>query len=89
MTNEQYIEALTTATSDLIVETGEKMYKALREEDYELAAILRDRNQQIINEAAKAFSKVDKYPIEKFKQHFQNQVDFVYNELIKYYGPVI
>lgn len=89
MTNEQYIEALTNATSDLIVETGEEMYKALREENYELAAKLKTRNQKIIDEAVKAFSKVNSYPIDKLKQHFQNQVDYVYNELIKYYGPVI
>ena len=89
MTNEQYIEQLTIATSDLLVETGEKMYQALKDENYELAATLRDRNQEIINEAAKAFSKVNSYPIDKFKQHFQNQVEFVYNELIKHYGPVI
>jgi hypothetical protein len=89
MTNEQYIEQLTIATSNLIVENGEKMYQALIEQDYEFAAILRDRNQQIIDTAAIAFAKVDNYPIDKFKEHFQKQVDYVHNELIKFYGPVI
>lgn len=48
MTNEEFIEQLVDGTSTLMVQNGEKLYLALREENYEEAARLRDQATEII-----------------------------------------
>lgn len=90
MTQEQFIEQLVEGTSALIVENGEKMYLALREQNYEECARLRDQGVEIIEVAAKAFAKQNsKISIQTFKQHFENQLKYVNEELIKEFGKVI
>lgn len=90
MTNqEQYLEKLTEATTSILIETGQSLYTALREQNYELAAKLRDTNQQIVSEAAKAFHQQIPYSIEFYEKHFQDQIDFIYNSMIKTYGEII
>jgi uncharacterized membrane protein YcaP (DUF421 family) len=86
---QQYLEKLTEGTTNLLIETGEKLYAALREQNYELAAKLRDTNQQIVSEAAKAFHQQIPYSIEYYQKHFQDQIDFIYNSMIKTYGEII
>ena len=91
MTNqEQYLEQLTEATTSILIKTGQSLYSALREQNYELAAKYRDTNQQIVSEAAKAFHQQQPLlSIEFYTNHFQNQVDYIHNELLKEYGPII
>lgn len=86
---EQYLETLTEGTTNLLIQTGEKLYAALRDQNYELAAKLRDTNQQIVSEAAKAFHQQIPYSIEYYQKHFQDQIDFIFTSMIKTYGDVI
>jgi maltodextrin utilization protein YvdJ len=90
MTNQDYFEKLTTATTDLIIDTNQKLYTALKNQNYELAAKLRDTNTTIVSEATKAFSKINTaLSMEQIAEHFNNQIKFVYDELCKEYGEVI
>jgi hypothetical protein len=91
MTNqEQYLEKLTEATTSILIDTGQKLYTALREQNYELAAKLHSTNQQIVYEAAKSFHQQQPLlSIEFYTNHFQTQVDYIHNELLKEFGPVI
>lgn len=87
---EEYLEKLTEATTNLLISTGEKLYNALREQNYELAAKLRDTNQQIVEEASKAFYQ--QQPLlskEYYTNYFQGQVDFIHNSMIETYGEII
>lgn len=91
MTNEQqeYLEKLTEGTTNLLIETGEKLYAALKDQNYELAAKLRDTNQQIVSEAAKAFHQQIPYSVEYYANYFNGQVEFIHNSMIKTYGEII
>ena len=87
---EIYLEQLTDATTNLLIETGEKLYTALKDQNYELAAKLRDTNNQIVEEASKAFYQ--QQPLlskEYYTNYFQGQVEFIHNELVKTYGEII
>jgi excinuclease UvrABC nuclease subunit len=86
---EQYLDKLAEATTELLISTGEKLYAALAEQNYELAAKLRDTNQQIVSEAAKAFHQQIPYSIEFYTNHFNNQVEFIFDSMIKTYGEII
>jgi uncharacterized membrane protein YcaP (DUF421 family) len=90
MTKEQYLEQLTEATTDLLITTGEQLYMALRDQNYELAAKMRDKNTEIIEQAAKAFFKQEpKLSIEYYSNHFNGQVIYIQNSLCEEYGEVI
>lgn len=87
---EKYLEQLTEATTSILIKTGQSLYSALREQNYELAAKLHKTNQEIIYEAAKAFHQQQPLlSIEFYTNHFQTQVDYIHNELLKEYGEVI
>jgi hypothetical protein len=90
MTNQEYFEQLTTATTDLIIDTNQKLYTALKNQDYEFAAKLRDTNTTIVSEAVKAFSKINTaLSKEQIAEHFNNQIAYVMDELIKQHGEII
>lgn len=86
---EEYLEQLTEATTNLLISTGEKLYTALKDQNYELAAKLRDTNQQIVEEASKAFHQQIPYSVEYYANYFNGQVEFIHNSMIKTYGEVI
>jgi len=90
MTNEQFIEELVNGTSSLMVENGEKLYLALRQENYEEAARLRDQATEIIEVAAVAFANNTKGASTAFfKAHFTAQSQYIFDELKKEFGDVI
>jgi uncharacterized membrane protein YcaP (DUF421 family) len=90
MTTEQFIEQLVDGTSSLMVENGEKLYLALREQRYEEAAVLRDQATEIIEVASVAFAKnTTGASAAFFKAHFKTQTQYIFDELKKEFGDVI
>lgn len=90
MTNEEFIEQLVDGTSTLMVQNGEKLYLALREENYEEAARLRDQATEIIEVASVAFANnTTGASSEFFKKHFKAQSQYIFDELKKEFGDVI
>ncbi len=90
MTNEEFIDQLVDGTSSLLVKNGEQMYLALREQNYEECARLRDQANEIVEVASKAFAKHnERLSAEKFKEHFQIQILFIHEQLKTEFGDVI
>jgi len=87
MTNQEYIDKLVDSTSTLLVENGEKLYAAVRDQNYEEAAKLRNQAQEIIDVAAVTFTKnTSGGSVEYFREHFNNQVKYIFDALVKEYG---
>lgn len=86
---EIYLEQLTEGTTNLLISTGEQLYQALKDQNYELASKLQKTNQQIVSEAAKAFHQQIPYSVEYYANYFNGQVEFIHNSMIKTYGEII
>jgi len=90
MTNQEFMDQLIDGTSNLLVENGQKLYAALRDQNYEEAVILKNKTQEIIDVAAVAFTKnTTGGSVEFFKQHFNGQAKFIFDALVEEYGEVI
>lgn len=90
MTNQEFIDQLIDATSKLLVHNGQKLYAAVRDQNYEEAARLKNKTQEIIDVAASAFNKnTVGGSVEFFKKHFNNQVKYIFDSLIEEYGEII
>lgn len=90
MTNQEFIDQLVDATSKLLVDNGQKLYAAVRDQNYEEAARLKNKTQEIIDVAASAFNKnTVGGSVEFFREHFNNQVKYIFDSLIEEYGEII
>ena len=90
MTNQEFMDQLIDGTSNLLVENGQKLYAAVRDQNYEEAAKLRNQSQEIIDVAAVAFTKnTSGGSVEFFREYFNNQTKFIFDALVEEYGKVI